>query len=128
MRDRLERALWAWLQAQAPHRRLSAAMLRYKLQIDHLHLQVQGVLRVSRTVQWWREVARLPSVGLRREAEEVALTGLFLATYARWLRDDTPQAALTRDWLVRQLARAEALALRWPRWSMAGRHTSRPAA
>jgi ubiquinone biosynthesis protein COQ9 len=69
---------------------------------------------VSRTVQWWREVARLPSTGLRREAEEVALTGLFLAAYARWLRDDTPEAAHTRDWLARQLARAESLALRWP--------------
>jgi AcrR family transcriptional regulator len=114
VRDRLERALWAWLQAQARHRRLSAAMLRYKLQLDHLHLQAQGVLRVSRTVQWWREVARLPSTGLRREAEEVALTGLFLAAYARWLRDDTPEAAHTRDWLARQLARAESLALRWP--------------
>jgi AcrR family transcriptional regulator len=114
VRDRLERALWAWLQAQARHRLLSAAMLRYKLQLDHLHLQAQGVLRVSRTVQWWREVARLPSTGLRREAEEVALTGLFLAAYARWLRDDTPNAAHTRDWLARQLAWAESLALRWP--------------
>lgn len=113
-RERLHRALFAALDTLAQHRRATAAMLRYKLQPDHLHLQAQGLLRISRSVQWWREAARLPSTGLRRELEEVALSALFVATLRRWLRDDTTAQAQTRAWLERQLARAEWLALRWP--------------
>jgi AcrR family transcriptional regulator len=113
-RERLARALWAWFDTLAPHRRTAAAMLRYKLQPDHLHLQAQGLLRISRTVQWWREAARLPSTGPRRELEEVSLSALFVATVWRWLRDDTPAQTHTRAWLDRQLVRAEWLALRLP--------------
>ncbi len=114
VRERLSRAILVWLQALAPHRRATAEMLRYKLQPDHLHLQVQGLMRVSRTVQWIRETARLPAVGLRRELEEVVLTGIFLGTVACWLRDDSPQASRTRAWLDRQLSLAERAALRFP--------------
>lgn len=112
--ERLLRSLWAWLEALAPHRRATAAMLRYKVQPDHLHLQAQGLLRISRSVQWWRETARLPSAGLRRELEEVALSALFVATVVRWLGDGSPAQARTRGWLERQLARAERLAARLP--------------
>jgi AcrR family transcriptional regulator len=114
-RERLARALWAWFDTLAPHRRTAAAMLRYKLQPDHLHLQAQGLLRISRNVQWWREAARLPATGPRRELEEIALSALFVATVWRWLRDETPAQARTHAWLERQLARAEWLALRLPR-------------
>jgi AcrR family transcriptional regulator len=114
VRDRLLQALFAAFDALAPQRRATAAMLRYKLQPDHLHLQAQGLLRISRSVQWWRETARLPTTGLRRELEEVALSALFVTTVARWLRDDSPAQAHTRAWLERQLARAEWLALRLP--------------
>ncbi|MCU0836814.1 MAG: TetR/AcrR family transcriptional regulator [Chromatiaceae bacterium] len=77
-RQRLHRAILAWLDALAPHRRLTAEMLGYKLQPEHLHLQALGLTRVSRTVQWIRETACLPSVGWRRELEEVALTAILL--------------------------------------------------
>jgi AcrR family transcriptional regulator len=113
-RERLHRALFAALDALAPQRRATAVMLHYKLQPDHLHLQAQGLLRISRSVQWWRETARLPSTGLRRELEEVALSTLFVATVLRWLRDDSPAQAHTRAWLERQLARAEWLAVLLP--------------
>jgi ubiquinone biosynthesis protein COQ9 len=106
-RERLFRAIMAWLDALAPHRELSAAMLHYKLQPEHLHLQALGATRVSRTVQWIREAACLPSTGLRRELEEAALTTLYLLTFARWLRDDSPGADRTRDLLDRLLAGAE---------------------
>jgi ubiquinone biosynthesis protein COQ9 len=75
-RERVQRTLWAWFDALSPHRRLTAAMLRYKLQPEHIHLQALGVMRISRTVQWMREVARLPGVGWRRELEDAALTSI----------------------------------------------------
>lgn len=111
VRQRLHRAILTWLQALSPHRRLTAAMLGYKLQPEHLQLQALGLVRVSRTVQWIRETALLPSVGWRRELEEVALTGIYLSTFAYWLRDDSPGAERTSAFLDRLLARAERLAL-----------------
>lgn len=114
VRERLEQVILAWLQALAPHRQLVAEMLRYKLQLDHLHLHALGVMRISRTVQAMREAARLPAAGLRREIEEVALTGIFVTTFACWLRDDSPDATAARRWLVRRLEWAERAASRFP--------------
>lgn len=111
-RERLRRAILSWLGALAPHREVAAAMLGYKLQPEHLHLQVQGALRVSRTVQWIREAAWLPAVGWRRELEEAALTAIYLTTFACWLRDDSADAHRSRALLDRLLERAEWLALR----------------
>lgn len=111
VRQRLAHALFAWLGALSPHRRLTAAMLGYKFQPEHLHLQLCGLLRISRTVQWLRETACLPSVGWRREMEEVALTGIYLSTFMCWLYDDTPGAVRTHAWLERMLAKAERAAL-----------------
>ena len=111
-RDRLFRAIWSWLDALGAHKAVTAAMLRYKLQPDHIHLQVQGLLRVSRTVQWIRETAALPDAGWRRELQEIALTGIYLATVARWLNDDSPDSTATRSMLDRVLANAERAVLR----------------
>jgi hypothetical protein len=63
-------------------------------------------------VQWIREVARLPSVGLRREVEEAVLTSIYLATFARWLADESAGAERTRAFLDRLLGAAERTA-RW---------------
>lgn len=112
VRERLQRAIFAWLDALAPHRRLTAQMLRYKLQPEHIHLQALGLTRISRTVQWIREAALLPSVGWRRELEEAALTAIYLTTFAHWLNDDSPGAERTRALLERLLAGAERVALR----------------
>ncbi|WP_354684999.1 TetR family transcriptional regulator [Cupriavidus necator] len=109
-RERLEQAILAWLEALAPHRRLTAEMLRYKLQPEHLHLQLQGLLDISRTVQWLRESASLPDSGWRREVGEVVLTGIFVSTFGFWLRDSSPGASRTQAWLERQLRFAERLA------------------
>jgi len=111
-RERLHRAVFCWLDALAAHRGLTASMLRYKLQPDHLHLQALGLIRISRTVQWIREVAGLPSVGWRREMEEAVLTAIYVATFTCWLTDDSPGGARTHTFLDRQLALAEAGALR----------------
>jgi AcrR family transcriptional regulator len=114
VRERLQRTILAWFDALAAHRELSAEMLRYKLQPDHLHLQAAGLMRISRTVQWIRETARLPTFGWRRELEEVVLTGIFLSTVGVWLRDRSPDAHRTRAWLAGRLAAAERMALRFP--------------
>jgi ubiquinone biosynthesis protein COQ9 len=111
-RQRLSRAIFAWLDALAPRRRLTAAMLRYKFQPEHLHLQALGLTRISRTVQWIRETACLPSAGWRRELEEAALTGIYLSTFAYWLNDDSAGSARTHAFLDRSLAIAEQAALR----------------
>ena len=102
--ERLCRAICAWLDALAPHRETTRAMLRYKLQPEHLHLQALGAVRVSRTVQCICEVARLSDTGWRRELAEAALTTLYLATLSHWLYDESPGAQRTRERLRRGLA------------------------
>lgn len=115
-RERLFRIIMAWFDALAPHRRLTAAMIGYKLHPEHLHLQAHGVTRISRTVQWIREIACLPTTGLRRELEEAVLTTTYLLAFGRWLRDDSPGAQRTRALLDRLLARAEGAALGLGGW------------
>jgi AcrR family transcriptional regulator len=105
-RECLQAALQAWFAVLAPHRALVREMLAYKLHPEHLHLQLQGLLRVSRTVQWWREAALLTESGWRRELVEAGLTAIYLGTVWRWLRDDA-QALL---WLERRLLQAEWMA------------------
>jgi ubiquinone biosynthesis protein COQ9 len=112
--QRLQRALWAWLEALAPHRRLTREMLGYKLHPEHLHLQAASVLRISRTVQWWREAAAVSSTGWRRERDEAVLTPLFVATFTRWLFDDSPGAERTRAGVARLFALGEGLRRRLP--------------
>ena len=114
VRERLSRAIRAWLGALDAHKGLTVEMLRYKVQPDHIHLVIQGVLRISSTVQWVREAARVPSKGLRRELEEPVLTGIFLSTLAMWLVERTPGTPRTWAWLEQQLVWAERVALRWP--------------
>jgi ubiquinone biosynthesis protein COQ9 len=111
VRERLYRAVMTWLDALAPHRRLVVGMLGYKLHPEHIHLQARGIARISRTVQWIREVAMLPSVGWRREVEEAALTTIYLTTFSCWLADKSVGAERTRRLLRRLLVGAEQGAL-----------------
>lgn len=111
---RLAHCLLAWLDALAPHRRVTVEMLRTKAHLPHLHTWVPMLFDLSRTVQWWREAARLPApYGTRRaQLEEVALTGLFLAALGVWARDDSHRQERTRRFIERRLARGERC-LRW---------------
>jgi ubiquinone biosynthesis protein COQ9 len=106
-RERLCRAIMAWLEALAPHRTVVRGMLGYKLQPEHLHLQARGIMRISRTVQCIREVALLPATGWRRELGEAVLTSIYLATFACWLADATPRGERTRRLLETLLAAAD---------------------
>lgn len=100
--QRLEAIVFAWLQPLAPHRRTVRGMLLVRLEPGHLHIQLPTLMRVSRTVQWMREGARLRAAFAWRALEETALTALFLATVATWLRDDGEAMArrLLRDGLA----------------------------
>jgi AcrR family transcriptional regulator len=106
-RQRLQLAYTAWLETLAPHRRLTREMLGYKLQPEHVHLQVRGVMRTSDTVQWIREVAMLPEVGWRRELAEAVLTTIFLTVFTHWLFDESPGARRTESLLETLLRGAD---------------------
>lgn len=103
--DRLLRCVLTWLDA-LPEPRIVRGMLAYKLQPEHIHLQALGVMRISRTVQTMREVARLRATGWRREAEEAALTSIYLVSFASWLFEASPGAPRTTARLARSLRTA----------------------
>ncbi len=109
LRERLERLLLAWLDALAPHRRVTRQMLLNKLEPGHLHVQVLGIWRISRTVQWWREAAGIRHAWLRRAVEETMLTGAYLAVFLSWLGEENPERSRTRRRLRRLLELSEAL-------------------
>lgn len=100
---RLEELLVAWLDGLASHRAVTGQMLLYKLEPGHVHLQVLGLMRISRTVQWWREAAQRETLHLRRIAEESLLTGVYLRCFIHWLRHPEEDAAQFRGLLRRQL-------------------------
>ena len=113
VRERLFRAIMAWIDALAAHRRLVPGMLGYKMHPEHIHLQVRGIARISRTAQWIRETSMLRSIGLRREIEEAVITTIYLTTFSRWLVDSSRGSESTRRLLKRLLAAAERGAMRF---------------
>lgn len=125
-RQRLERAIMTWLGALARHRRETRQMIWNRLEPGHLHFQFNGLLRVSRTVQWLREAAGCDAKLPWRAFEETALTGIYLATLMYWLRDDSQDAVRTRAFLARQIERADRLARAIPGLSGWGRAGAPP--
>lgn len=108
-RERLHTLIMAWLEALAPHRRMAREMVRNKFEPGHLHIQIPGLLRVSRTVQWLREAAGRDATYTRRAFEETALTSIYLMTFMYWMRDDSRDAEDTRRFLAHKLEWAERL-------------------
>jgi AcrR family transcriptional regulator len=101
---RLRQVIMYWFDALEPHHRISREMLCYKLEPGHIHLQALGVMRISRTVQWFREVARLQACSVSRIIEETVVTGIYLASFGRWLYDDSPHRnSNTESFLARAL-------------------------
>jgi AcrR family transcriptional regulator len=106
----LARLLIAWFEALAPHRRVTRQMILGKLEPGHVHYQVAGLLRISRTVQWLREAAHRDATLPWRAIEESALTAIYLAAFWRFLFDDSPGFSATRGLLERLLDGAGRLA------------------
>jgi AcrR family transcriptional regulator len=102
-REKLHRLLMSWLTALQQHRRVTRQMILGKLEPGHIHYQVQGLLRVSRTVQWLREAAGLSSTLPGRAIEETALTALYLVTFAKWMFDDSEDSQSTSLFLQNRL-------------------------
>ncbi len=100
---RLVALIMAWLNALKPYRRVTRQMIVGKLEPGHLHYQMQGALRVSRTVQWLREAAGREHTLPLRAIDEAALTGIYLAVFARWMYDSSPDSRYTRRFLERKL-------------------------
>lgn len=105
LHERLGQVITDWFAALAPHRRLTREMLACKLEPGHVHLQVPALLRISRTVQWFREAAGQDSTGLRRILDESALTAVYLAAFTRWLFDDSANGVRSGKYLAAGLRR-----------------------
>lgn len=108
-RTRIAALIMAWLEALAPHRQVTRQMIAGKLEFGHVHIQVPGLMRISRTVQWVREAAGRKAGFARRALEETGLTTIYLMTFVHWMNDDSPGAERTRRFLDRRLADAERL-------------------
>ncbi|MEX0957812.1 MAG: TetR/AcrR family transcriptional regulator [Burkholderiales bacterium] len=108
-RQRIHRLMMTWFGALAPHRKATRQMIYSKLEPGHIHIQIPGLMRVSRTVQWMREAAHRDAAFLRRALEETGLTSIYLTTFFYWMRDDTPDSASTSRLLDRLLGAAERL-------------------
>lgn len=107
MRRRLYTAIMTWLDSLAPHRVIVRQMLKYKLEFGHVHLQVLGLLRISRTVQWLRQVCLCEATDNRRIIEELVLTSIYVLTFSYWLWDYSDNQQRTRKQLERLLTAAE---------------------
>jgi ubiquinone biosynthesis protein COQ9 len=107
MRGRLQIAIMTWLESLTPHRVIARQMLKYKLEFGHVHLQVLGLMRISRTVQWIRQVCICETTDTKRIIEEVALSSIYLMTFTYWLWDNSNNQQRTRDKLDNLLRLAE---------------------
>ena len=108
-RKKLHQLLMKWLAALQPHRRVTRQMIIGKLEPGHIHYQAQGLLRVSRTVQWLREAAGISSTLPWRALEETALTAIYLATFTKWMFDDSKESQTTSRFLQESLNAAYGL-------------------
>lgn len=106
-RARIHRLLMTWLGVLAAHKKPTRQMIVNKLEPGHLHYIVGGLLRVSRTVQWLREASHRDAVLPRRAIEETVLTSIYLATFVRWMSDDSEGSAHTAAFLDKLLTSAE---------------------
>jgi AcrR family transcriptional regulator len=102
--ERLHLLIMRWLDTLAAYKNVSRDMLLYKLEPAHIHLQLQGIQRISRTVQWLREAALQDATHLRRIIEEIGLTTLYLNTFIFWMTDNSANQERTRRFLHRRLA------------------------
>jgi len=102
--QRLQLLMSSWLNTLAPYRKLVRQMLLYKLEPGHVHLQVLGLMRISRTVQWMLHAAGINDTGLPRIAEEIILSNLYLIAFGYWLSRSPDEPGMQR-FLVKLLSR-----------------------
>ena len=106
-KDRLFVVVTRWLDHLAQHKDVSAGMVATKLYPVHVHHWVPMVFNLSRLVHWMLDAAGISSHGRQRQAEEIGLTVITLATLRCWCADDSEDQENTRAFLRRQLARGD---------------------
>ena len=120
---RLHYLMMRWFDALAGHRDVTGQMVREKLYPSHPHHWVPMIFNLSRTVQWLRDAALLEAEGRRRQAEEIGLSALFLATLWVWQNDESTDQTHTREYLTRRLDQADRLLARlWRSTARIGNH------
>lgn len=108
-RQRLHCLIMSWLGALYPYRKTTRQMIYGKLEPGHIHIQVPGLMRVSRTVQWIREAASRDATYIQRALEETGLTTIYLAAFFHWMNDSSPGSIKTSRFLEGCLSVAENL-------------------
>jgi AcrR family transcriptional regulator len=108
-RQRLHRLIMTWLGALYPYRKTTRQMIFGKLEPGHIHIQIPGLMRISRTVQWMREAAGRNATYIRRALEETGLTTIYLAAFTHWMNDSSSGSTNTGRFLDRCLAIAESV-------------------
>lgn len=109
-----EQCVMAWLTPLSLHRTVVKQMLFNRLEPGHLHIQLPMLFRISRTVQWMRELCKRNNIFIKRATEETVLTTLFLTAVSVWLRDTSDAAIDTRNQLQRRIQQAIKLEKLWP--------------
>jgi len=109
-----EQCVMTWLTSLFTHQTVVKQMLINRMEPGHLHIQLPMLFRISRTVQWMRELCKRNNTFIKRATEETVLTSIFLATMADWLRDHSDAAIDTRSQLQRRIQQAIALEKLWP--------------
>ncbi|CAM2847522.1 hypothetical protein LEAN103870_05180 [Legionella anisa] len=107
--ERLHKLLMSWFHVLQSNRNVARQMLWSQLEVGHIHVQFPALLRVSRTVQWWREAAKRSATYYHRAIEETGLTLIFLMTMTYWLHDDSKGAINTSRFLQKKLSQAHCL-------------------
>lgn len=109
-----EQCVMAWLTPLYTHQTVVKQMLFNRLEPGHLHIQLPMLFRISRTVQWIRELCKRNESFIKRATEETVLTTLFIATIANWLNDNSEAAIATRHQLQQRIEQAIAFEKLWP--------------
>lgn len=109
MPDRYFLLISTWLDAISTHPRATRGMIWSKLEPGHIHIQLLSIFRISRTVQWLREVSHCQQAFVKRAMHETWLTYVFLSTVAYWMYDRSPAFEKTKLFLRRRLLRGERL-------------------
>lgn len=97
------RLMLRWFDAPALHGEVTAQMLAVKMWPFHPHHWVPKIFELSRSILWLRDAAGLHARPPRRQVEETALSGLFLATLAVWTQDATVDQERIRRFLQNRL-------------------------
>ena len=111
-KDRLFEVVIRWLNALAVEHQVSADMIRQKLYPRHPHHWMPMVFNLSRLVHLILDAAMIDSLNRQRQADELGVTMLVLATLWVWVSDDKPGQERSHTFLVRRLEQGDYLMAR----------------